>query len=462
MSSSTGRSSTCYPSVTYNVCVAQNIGGALDSSYWLKQWLDEKGVQADWEIDNILDSDKEVEKLIDFIDQSANDPDLQHLPPGNVGDSIVAGRRIDLSGVVGCCALECLRDTVDREFRNLWHYFDKVVVEGLDAGRVYEDYLDMRSGHDYTEMIQTVSDQAKLFLYLRNLGAEDFLVFTRKTHSYCEDHWLQHARELGIEAAFDEEQQERLVSRIVRSSKLETEKLDDDFWGVEVGSPYFEPGYIVFRATSRPSKKFIAITLLEKYASAMIADVGTARQMMLPLVEQADISSVARPKNKRSPIFEKDVILELNFPVFEGISTADFLKLRTDEQPYFERFRASLRQAVAAEIAKSDSSRSAAEVAASIENDYLRPGIADIARQVKGSRAALIKKGAISLAIGGSVAAIGALSSIPLMIVGGVSALGTSVPLAPLIYQYIDTKNVDIPMSDLYFLWQASTGRRHR
>jgi hypothetical protein len=432
----------------------------MTSTYWLSEWLDENEIHAEWEIDHVLHSGIHIRRLFEFIVQKAHDP--QSLP-SNVGDSIVAGTKVDLSGSLGCCALECLRNTIDCGFKNLWHYFDKIIVQGLDARRVVIENEGPLSGERLSALLQSIIDQAKLVLYLRSIGAEDFVVFANKPHMFCEDHWREHARELGIEAVLDEKQQTTLISRIIRSSKIEIEKLDDELWHASVSSPFFGgTSDLLIPAAKRPSKHSVAFGLLGDYATAMIADVALAREMMLPLVEQTDASWIAKASQKRSPLTEKDVILEINFPVFDELSTADFLKLRSDEQPYFERFRASLRQAIAAEITGANADKPAAQIAATIENDYLRPGLADIERQVRGNRIALIKKGAISLAIGGSVAAIGAISSVPLMIVGGVGALGTSVPLAPLIYQYIDARNVAIPMSDLYFLWRIGNSRHHR
>jgi hypothetical protein len=153
--------------------------------------------------------------------------------------------------------------------------------------------------------------------------------------------------------------------------------------------------------------------------------------------------------------------LALELPVFTDLSASDFLKLREDEQPYFERFRAALREAISSRLVPENAGKSAGELAQSIENDFLRPGLADIERRVRGNRKALMKKGTLSLAIGASAATIGALSSVPLMITGGVAALGASVPLAPLINKYIDDRDTSIPMSDLYFLWYIGKHGKH-
>ena len=431
----------------------------MASTHWISRWIDENEIHAEWEIDHVLHSEIGIKRLFEFIEECFNKPSQANFP--RIGDAIVAGSKIDLSGTIGCCALECLQNTIDSGYKNLWHYFDKIVVEGLDPSRVVAQMEEPFSERKLMQVMSTVVDQAKLVLYLRGIGAEDFVIFAEKPHHFCQDHWLQHARELGIGNALDENQHGKLISRIIRASKIEIEKMSDDYWWAAVDSPFFDgTSNLLISNAKRPTKTSIACGLLQDYATAMIADVGMARQMMLPLVEPADVSWVAKSKQKRSPITEKDVVLELNFPVFDELSTSDFLKLRSDEQPHFERFRASLRQAIAAEITAANAKKSAAEVAVAIETNYLRPGIADIERQVRGNRVALIKKGAVSLAIGGTTAAIGALSSVPLMIVGG--GLGASVPLASLINQYIDARNTTVPMSDLYFLWRIGNSRRHR
>jgi hypothetical protein len=109
-----------------------------------------------------------------------------------------------------------------------------------------------------------------------------------------------------------------------------------------------------------------------------------------------------------------------------------------------------------------NANKSAAEVAQSVENEVLRPHLAEIESRLKTNRKALIKKSGVSISIGASAATVAALSAVPLMIGGGIAALGAAVPLAPLMHKYIEEKDVSIPMDEFYFLWSINKAKHHR
>jgi hypothetical protein len=168
----------------------------------------------------------------------------------------------------------------------------------------------------------------------------------------------------------------------------------------------------------------------------MILDVSVARRLTLPLVEPVSLPWISRPyRNGNKRKADDDAVIRVGLPVFDSLSTKDFLKLREDERPAFETFRAELRNAIQSEIAENPSNPPAA-IAKSIHNEYLRPGLAGIEQRIRSRRSALIKKTAVNLTIGTSAIAIGAIAGMPL-IGEGVAALG-ALPLAQIIHKYID------------------------
>jgi hypothetical protein len=115
-------------------------------------------------------------------------------------------------------------------------------------------------------------------------------------------------------------------------------------------------------------------------------------------------------------------------------------------------------KAIQSEIAQ-DPSNPPAAIAKSIQNEYLRPGLASIEQRIRSRRNALAKKTAVNLTIGTTAAAIGAITGMPLL-VEGVAALGSAIPLAPIIHKYIDDGE-PIKMDKFYFLWQAEKEAGH-
>jgi len=77
------------------------------------------------------------------------------------------------------------------------------VVEGLDPIVLKENIKSASTPYELTHLLDSAIDQARLVLYLRETGAEKYTIFLGKPHAFCEDHWLEHARELGIQDAFD-------------------------------------------------------------------------------------------------------------------------------------------------------------------------------------------------------------------------------------------------------------------
>src|SRR5215472_12477425 len=149
--------------------------------YWLCRWIDEEGIQAEWETVNALKSDKATGRLYEVLHEAADRRRRLEVPSrADVGDSIVAGSGIDLSGSIGCGADDCLRGSIDGTFKNIWHYFDCVVVEGLDPLRLADGLDRAKSESAFASAMAKIADQVNLVLYLRETGADKTTIFANK------------------------------------------------------------------------------------------------------------------------------------------------------------------------------------------------------------------------------------------------------------------------------------------
>ncbi len=442
------------------------------SDYWLAQWLDENEIASDWEIDHVLHTLPGQRALLTKIEEAEErlhgvglvrpDEDL-------LTDSIVAGRRLDLSGSLSCPAYECLRKEIDTTFKNVWHYFDNIVVEGLSPRTVAES---LQSKNDESRSLEvfTIKEQAKLLLYLREIGAEKFIVFANKTFHFCQEHWLEHAKKLGISDALNESKHQSLIDRIVKSSRFQILDHVGDTWHVEItGGIFDEPRSLVCVGEGEPTHEELACFILSNLATATISDVELARRLALPLLEPTTMTwlssrsgrTASRKNAKKNSIPTlEDVAIALKLPVFDHLETRDLIKIREDERPDFEAFRSALRTAIRDRLSSATDSDSAVSIARSIDEEYLRPGLAEIERKARNNRQVLLKKTVVDLTIGSTAAGVAAITSVPLMIAGGAVALGSAVPLAPVIHKYIEDKR-SIKMSDLYFLWHIGNRKKH-
>jgi hypothetical protein len=438
------------------------------SHYWLAQWLDENEIHSEWEIDHALSSKSGVEGLTESVfraSQEIEEGRARYPSPNIFGDSIVAGSKIDLSGKVSCPSYGCMKEVIDTSFKRLWHYFDQIVVEGLAPHQlVYE--IRNAATEDFPNIINRMREQARLLLYFREIGAERSVIFAPKTGALGD--WRQNARDLGL-AIIDESLDDRTILKVVESSTFNITEVGSDSpeWDIVVRGKYFTgPEYNNFHVRKAktsgdppPTPEQVTRWIIRRRAMEMTQDVSLAQHLSLPLVEPVNLPWISQPYpdgNKRRA--EGDAVIRIALPVFNSLTTKDFLKLREDERPSFEIFRTELRKAVEGEIAQ-NSSNPPAVIAQSIQNEYLRPGLACIEQQVRSRRSALIKKTAVNLTIGTTAAAIGAITGMPLL-VEGFAALGSAIPLAPIIHKYIDDGE-PIKLDKFYFLWQAEKQAEH-
>jgi hypothetical protein len=435
------------------------------TQYWLAQWLDDNEVNSDWGIDHLMHSEQARKVLVETIQRVAHDQNqgqYQYPDRSELGDSIVAGRRLDLSTALTCPVYECLRQSIDSAFKRVWHYFDRIIVEGLSPGVLAEELRSSDStnqGHTFMR----IREQARLVLYLRQIGADRYTIFTRKSFAFCQQHWLEHAKALGIGDALDDSRHEKIIRKLISSSKFDISQAEPDLWVVGLSGTVFpQPDNLLIVSQDPPTPESIAHGLVAQYATAMISDVGLARQLTLPLIEPTSVPwKPPRTTKKSAQPSAEEVALHLRLPVFDHLSTRDFIKMREDHQSEFEAYRSALRNAIRERLDSRKDSSSAAEIAGRIEQEYLRPGLADIERRVSGSRKALVKKTAVDLTVGTIATTVSTMASIPLMITSGVMAVGGAVQLVPMINKYIEDRSA-IQMSDLYFLWQAEKEAKHK
>ncbi len=116
------------------------------SHYWLAQWLDENEIHSEWELEHALSSKSGVKGLLDSVfsaGQKVQAGEVEYPDSDALGDSIVAGRKLDLSGRESCPSYGCMRQQIDSTFKRVWHYFDQIVVEG----ELFSQFIEVQS-HD--------------------------------------------------------------------------------------------------------------------------------------------------------------------------------------------------------------------------------------------------------------------------------------------------------------------------
>src|SRR6185437_6231571 len=123
---------------------------SIQDKYWLYSWIDDQGIQS------VKDFKKSIRRhgAMDILGEySASTTVSNKILPR----AVIAGRKIDFSGKLGCSHSECLIAQVQSLFGKTLHYFDTLVVDGP----LIEDLQRSDS------FIDALEHRVKLLLYLR-------------------------------------------------------------------------------------------------------------------------------------------------------------------------------------------------------------------------------------------------------------------------------------------------------
>jgi hypothetical protein len=364
------------------------------------------------------------------------------------GPTLVAGRAIDLSGHLDCLDWDCVQKQVEVLFNHVWHYFDRVVVVGPSPHEI-------SSSLNNHEMPIHLLTYIRLLLYLREIGAQELLLFRQKRPP-CQLHLMQHLREVGIESL--EEQTESLVPRLADEAKIQVAP-HDGHTDYAFSHPQFE--HTVWDAVAPGAESdlrgAIARAVVRKYLAALASDLHAARTLSCPLGSTIRFHGCLMTGGGAGSPTDQ-VAFELELPVVKGLDLRTLLKIRRDEKLSFERFRRALVTAIKDRLA-TGVHVDAKKIAREICKDVLEPALAEIESRLKGTTKSLRGKGAATLAISSIPAIYGLHSASPLLIAAGLTPAVNSLTNA--VHRYIEERR-DVALSDMFFLWQAQRHAERR
>ena len=271
----------------------------LQETYWLYNWMDDEGIR------NFNDFRKAVRRpnTVNILEGYSAATTTTSLKPSH---AIISGRRTDLSGKVGCAHPDCIISNVKALFGRTWHYFDTVIIDGP----LIEDLR--RTG--FEESLET---RIKILLYLRTIGADRYVAFSRKVANYCSQHFRDYAirEELGLDVILDRDFENEVVAKLARESSVHLEK-DSSGWSycVRYGDlPKTWHPYAHSDPSQPPSKEEILRDTFGRYCSYLISDVSASRNLELPLLQPASSSFLEYLKPESDPT-DRVVALDLRLP----------------------------------------------------------------------------------------------------------------------------------------------------
>jgi hypothetical protein len=415
--------------------------------YWLGRWVDEYEVASTEDVVRLFGFPGPMARLVELASEAPTyRSPVQQVP--NL--SVAAGRGIDLSGYMSCGAYGCMRKQVNSCYGRIFHYFDYLVVEGLSP-RTFIERLKILPKSRHDELQRELMDDVAILLYLRKIKASKYVLFRDKPKGFCSECMDGHAQKFGIPAYRDKAILDGAAERLAKEARIKMawRKGEWSFW---LDHEFFnEPalGRIKRAKKKPPTAVEAAAEVISDYSGGSLADVVFAEHLHTPLARAIEVSWLG-DNGSAGPTAEDDVALNIDLPILNGINIGDLLSLREDEKPFFEEFRAALRQAIRSQIAMADT-KSPQEIAQSVVREYIEPALADIDRRLRVNQRRLSRKMGAGLAVGTAATSAGLIGSLPLVVATGVAAIAASLSQ---FYKYVDD-GTEIELSDMYFLWKV-------
>jgi hypothetical protein len=412
----------------------------LSTGSWLGDWLQSEGIPSTSQLDRAL-KDMEVRKRL--WSAAAEVPYTTVPLPQLTGPAILAGKAIDLSGELDCClAWDCRQRDIDSLFSKVWHYFDNIVLVGPSAANIRQAIED--DNEDWA-LLKTRAD-AQLLFYLRDVGAEEMVLFREKPPA-CLEHMAEHARSVGIGNVDDLIETE--ARRLASGARIKVQPHDDHL-DYSLNHDLLEHrrwGAVPLTEDEREVELAACRDVAADFAAHLTSDMRAACALRLPLGAVVNIHGDMLARIQGG-ILAEDVAFNLEFPVLRGISPRDLLILRQDEHESFEVFRNALRKAIEERIARTKDPQA---VISEIQRDLIAPALADISLRLRRAEESLNSKHRINIALGVISVACGLLGD-PSLAVAFTAA--TAVGAATVESKAIDDKRA-IALSEMYFLWKA-------
>lgn len=427
--------------------IVRTTGGGHVSDYWLAQWLDDQGIENEGDLERRLSAPNALKSIEEHA--------LRFLAPTTplTGQApIVAGSTLDLSGHMSCNHPDCLKLQVERLFGRVWHYFDEIVVTGLDVPNPSAGYKP--TDEEAADYLETVKNHSQTLLFIRDSGAEDSLIFRPKRH-FCVTHGV--AR-IGVSRILEEH--DAYVEGLLDGGVLVADPWwAEDHWVVLAAPP--GAGYatqiplgLPESATREELEKAAAEQIFHMEVDSLAGDLEAAREMKSPLAMEYETHEDWLAWTDARPSVAQ-VAYELALPVLEDVPLRDIVRIRQEEWEHIDAFRQALKAAIRDGLANAGDA-SAVEIAQTISDDVIQPKLNEITRRMAAAQKAVTAKTAVHAGVGIVVASVGLLTGIPLLIGGGIAAAGFGLPHVD---KYIDEKQ-SIEMEDMYFLWSMES-RKH-
>jgi hypothetical protein len=414
------------------------------SEYWLCEWMDDRGIRKAADLRKALRSPAAIDNLIELQEGHA---EKINIDIASLSSPVIAGRRVDLSGYLGCNHFECIVPQIDTLFGKTWHYFDTIIVDDPDLPD---------PASDSSGFLDQIEQRVNLLLYLRKIGADNSVAFQKKLSGFCDYHFREFARsnELGLDLLFDESVEDGVVQELLSRARFETSRRGDH-WHYTISHPELEQIIGTYSHSDpdvRPSREECAKDAFGMYCAGLISDVAAVRDLRVPLLQVAEGK---QPFRRPDHVDDSLVALNLRLPVLLNVPAKEILRLKRDNWPEFVLFRSALRKAIEEQMSEAGNG-SPEEIAKAVVDKHVTPALETIAVDLSVSQKALAKKIGANVAVGVAPVSAGLINHSPLVIAAAAIPAGYAAikNVMPEVNKYFDDR-AETGKSPYYFLWRA-------
>lgn len=419
-------------------------------SFWLLDVLDEAEIETHEQLDKAF---REPQFSQSIFDAAMAEDSYSLSPIESRGETLLAAHGLDLSGSLGCSHFDCVRADLDRLLSRTWFYFDQIAVVG-PSKQVVRRFVNNDSA-EYA--VDRLLNLMRTLLYVRNIGAADFLIFTEKAPA-CAAHYEKHLKEAKLEHVLDGAKS--IIEEFSTNGVVDNVEIHGNHVHCTFDHPLLEhrkwptvplPG----ETTAEQIKQAVAESVFIDFARYLTSDVITARRLGIPL----GLGTVVHDQIISNRTTETNVALAIDLPILTGIPPKEALAIRNSEMGSFERFRSALSRAISESISSADPDANAFGVAADIINDVIAPSLNEIDDAMEKSKSLLNKKAALSIASGSILTVAGLIFSAPLLLPAGIALWGGGTLQSG--QKHLEEKR-DIQLKDMYFLWSREVQARRK
>jgi hypothetical protein len=415
-----------------------------EEKYWVVEWLDRHRVSSVEGVRLLLANPVAFEDLR----RAAEIAIQQFGKPVPTGESVLAGRGIDLSGQLDCFAPDWRKQQTRRLFNKVWHYFDRIVIEDPIAHELALHKHDAR-------IPRWLLSHFEVLLYLRQIGAETLLTFRLKPPP-CQVHLTQHVEEASLSRLFTVE--DRMARSMAKEAEITIARQRNGSIKYRLnldGLEHTQWGTVSKDEAKGLSTSKIEIIIVKKifehFLAYLASDVRAAHVYNTPLGPAIPFhQAMLRMAN---PPTVAEVAMKVRLPVLEGLDPEMLLRIRQDEHEHFDRFRTQLRLAIQERLNNANSKDSDG-IAKEIQRDLIEPELNTIKARLTAAEKIIAKKSTMGIFMGALATSCGLLAgTVPSLAVAAGVTTAVSITGAAA-GKYLDEKN-EVALSNMYFAWRA-------